>query len=244
MLQAMVADAIAEGVQIKSGVGFVRKIGRTIQSTECQYEAGYIVNAAGLYADQIARQFGFSERYCILPFKGLYLYSDEPPGAPRTNIYPVPDLRNPFIGVHFTVTNEGKAKIGPTAIPALWREQYGGVSRFSLAEFIEITGRGLSLLGNEFRRLAVEEVKKYSRPRMVKLAGELVEGVRLEQYSKWGKPGIRAQLLDIRKRRLEMDFVLEGDDRSMHVLNAVSPAFTCSLPFSQYVCDRIEKATH
>ena len=79
---------------------------------------------------------------------------------------------------------------------------------------------------------------------MVRLAGELVEGVKLEQYTKWGKPGIRAQLLDIRKRRLEMDFVLEGDNRSMHVLNAVSPAFTCSLPFSQYVCDRIEQAVH
>lgn len=242
VLQAMVADAIADGVQIKSGVAFVGKTGRTVQTTECQFEAGYVVNAAGLYADQIARQFGFSERYRILPFKGLYLYSDEPPGALRTNIYPVPDLRNPFLGVHFTVTNEGKAKIGPTAIPALWREQYGGISRFSLAEFIEIAGRGLSLLGNagfEFRRLAFEEVKKYSRRRMIRLAGELVEGVRLEQYSKWGKPGIRAQLLDIHKRRLEMDFVLEGDDRSMHVLNAVSPAFTCSLPFADHVCDRI-----
>ena len=247
VLQAMVADAVAEDVQIESGVAFVSKNERTIQTTGSQYEAGYVVNAAGLYADQIARQFGFSERYRILPFKGLYLYSDEPPGALKTNVYPVPDLRNPFLGVHFTVTNEGKAKIGPTAIPALWREQYGGVSRFSLAEFIEIAGRGLSLLGNagfEFRRLAIEEVKKYSRRRMVRLAGELVEGVRLEQYSKWGKPGIRAQLLDIRKRRLEMDFVLEGDDRSMHILNAVSPAFTCSLPFSQYVCDRIQQAVH
>ena len=247
VLQEMVADAIADGVQIKSGVAFVRKTDRTVQTTECQYEAGYVVNAAGLYADQIARQFGFSEQYRILPFKGLYLYSDEPPGALRTNIYPVPDLRNPFLGVHFTVTNEGKAKIGPTAIPALWREQYGGISRFSLAEFIEIAGRGLSLLGNagfEFRRLAIEEIKKYSRRRMVRLAGELVKGVRLEDYSKWGKPGIIAQLLDIRRRRLEMDFVLEGDDRSMHVLNAVSPAFTCSLPFSQYVCDRIQQAAH
>lgn len=247
VLQSMVADAVTEGIQIKSGVAFVSMKDRMIQTTASRYEAGYVVNAAGLYADQIARQFGFSEQYRILPFKGLYLYSDEPPGALRTNIYPVPDLRNPFLGVHFTVTNEGKAKIGPTAIPALWREQYSGISRFSLAEFIEIAGRGLSLLGNagfEFRRLAFEEVKKYSRRRMVSLASQLVEGVRLEQYSKWGKPGIRAQLLDIRKRRLEMDFVLEGDDRSMHVLNAVSPAFTCSLPFSQYVCDRIQQAVH
>jgi L-2-hydroxyglutarate oxidase LhgO len=244
VLQAMVADAASEGVQIKSEVAFVSLKGRTIQTTASQYEAGYVVNAAGLYADQIARQFGFSEHYRILPFKGLYLYSDEPPGALRTNIYPVPDLRNPFLGVHFTVTNEGKAKIGPTAIPALWREQYSGISRFSLAEFIEIAGRGLSLLGNagfEFRRLAVEEVKKYSRRQMVRLASELVEGVKSERYLKWGSPGVRAQLLDVRKRRLEMDFVLEGDDRSMHVLNAVSPGFTCSLPFSQYVCERIQQ---
>lgn len=247
VLQSMAADAIADGVEIKIGVAFVRKTGPTIQTTESHFEAGYVVNAAGLYADQIARQFGFSERYRILPFKGLYLYSDEPRGALRTNIYPVPDLRNPFLGVHFTVTNEGKVKIGPTAIPAMWREQYGGISRFSLAELFEIAGRGIGLLGNadfEFRRLAFEEIKKYSRRRMVRLAGELAEGVRLEHYSKWGQPGIRAQLLDIRKRRLEMDFVLEGDDRSIHVLNAVSPAFTCSLPFSQYVCGRIQQTVH
>jgi L-2-hydroxyglutarate oxidase LhgO len=245
VLQAMVTDAVSDGVQIKSAVAFLGKTGRMIQTTESRYEAGYVVNAAGLYADKIARQFGFSERYRILPFKGLYLYSDEPPGALRTNIYPVPDLRNPFLGVHFTVTNEGKAKIGPTAIPALWREQYGGISRFSMLEFIEIAARGLSLLGNagfEFRRLTTEEVKKYSRRRMVSLAGELVKGVKLEHYSKWGKPGIRAQLLDIKKRRLEMDFVLEGDERSMHVLNAVSPGFTCSLPFADYVCNRIHAA--
>jgi len=71
-------------------------------------------------------------------------------------------------------------------------------------------GRGLSLLshaGSEFRRLAIDEVMKYSGRRMGRLAGELVEGVRLQHYSQWGKPGIRAQLLDIRKRRLEMDFV-------------------------------------
>lgn len=247
VLQAMVADAMTDGVRIKSGVAFVGTAGRTIQTTEHRYEAGYVINAAGLYADKIARQFGFSERFRILPFKGLYLYSDEPPGTLRTNIYPVPDLRNPFLGVHFTVTNDGKAKIGPTAIPALWREQYGGMSGFSLVEFIEIAGRGLSLLGDagfEFKRLALEEAKKYSRQRMVSLAGELAEGVRLEHYSKWGKPGIRAQLFDIKKRRLEMDFVTEGDDHSMHVLNAVSPAFSCSLPFSQYVCDRIQQAVH
>jgi (S)-2-hydroxyglutarate dehydrogenase len=78
-----------------------------------------MVNAAGLYADKIAQDFGFSGDYRILPFKGLHLYSNEPAGAFQTNIYPVPDLRNPFLGVHFTVTAEGKIKNWPYNYPCL-----------------------------------------------------------------------------------------------------------------------------
>jgi L-2-hydroxyglutarate oxidase LhgO len=88
----------------------------------------------------------------------------------------------------------------------------------------------------------MEEITKYSRSKMVSLASVLAEGEDERNYYKWGRPGIRAQLLDITKKQLEMDFVLEGDNRSMHVLNAVSPAFTCSLPFASHVCDQIDKA--
>jgi hypothetical protein len=63
-----------------------------------------------------------------------------------------------------------------------------------------------------------------------------------ENFLKWGRPGIRAQLMDIQTRRLEMDLVLEGDSNSFHVLNAVSPAWTCSIPFARHVCDGIERA--
>ena len=75
-------------------------------------EAGYVVNAAGLYTDKIAMGCGFSKHYRVLPFKGLYLYSNESPDLIRSNIYPVADLRNPFLGVHFTITAEDKTKIG------------------------------------------------------------------------------------------------------------------------------------
>lgn len=68
-------------------------------------------------------------------------------------------------------------------------------------------------------------------------------GLDERNYKKWGRPGIRAQLLDITKKKLKMDFVLKCDDRFMHVLNAVSPAFTCSLPFASYVCDHIKALT-
>ena len=244
VVDAMQRDAMQEGVELRFDTAYVSRTDQGVRTNSETITAGYVVNAAGLYADKIAIDYGFSEKYRILPFKGLYLYSNEPPGALRTNIYPVPDLRNPFLGVHFTITADGKAKIGPTAIPAFWRENYEGLRNFKLGEMMEVAGRGLGLLTNaqfDYRRLAMEEIAKYSRSRMVALASTLAEGVTESTYQKWGRPGIRAQLLDITKKKLEMDFVLEGDHRSMHVLNAVSPAFTCSLPFAGHVCDQIEQ---
>jgi len=246
VMQSMKAESAREGVQIQASAGFLRRTnGNCIETSAGAFEAGHVVNAAGLYADQIAREFGFSEHYRILPFKGIYLYSDEPAGAFRTNIYPVPNLLNPFLGVHFTVTVDGHAKIGPTAIPAFWREQYQGFERFRLSEFIEVAWRELGLMlfsGFDFRRLAVEELRKYSRRHLVSLAARLAEGVRTADYTRWGKPGIRAQLMDVRTRKLEMDFVIEADDQSTHVLNAVSPGWTCAIPFARHVVDGIEKA--
>ena len=243
VMQAMKKDAIDEGVQIHCGIRYIGSSKGRVMTSQGAYDVGYVVNAAGLYADRIARDYGFSEHYRILPFKGLYLYSSEPVGSIRTNIYPVPDLKNPFLGVHFTVAASGKAKIGPTAIPGFWREQYDGMANFHWNEFLEVALRGVGLLANsnfDFRMLAVKEMAKYSKSKMVSLASELAEGVSPEHYQHWGKPGIRAQLVDIKKRKLEMDFALEGDKHSMHVLNAVSPAFTCSIPFSEYVCQRIQ----
>ena len=242
VMQAMKKDAVAEGVQLHCGVRYLRSSKGQVTTTHGTHDVGYVVNAAGLYADRNARDYRFSEHYRILPFKGLYLYSSEPPGSIRTNIYPVPDLKNPFLGVHFTVAASGKAKIGPTAIPGFWREQYGGMTNFRWNEFLEVIVRGMGLLVNsnfDFKTLAVRELAKYSRSKMISLASQLAEGVKPEHFQSWGKPGIRAQLVDLKKRKLEMDFILEGDQRSMHVLNAVSPAFTCGIPFSEHVCERI-----
>ena len=242
VVNSLEQEAKRNGVQLHYGVRYLKKNGTGVSTTTGKYEAGYLINAAGLYADRVARDFGFSDRYRILPFKGLYLYSDEPVGAIRTNIYPVPDLRNPFLGVHFTVTVDGHAKIGPTAVPAFWREHYERAKNFRLSEFMEIVARELGLLANsqfDFMKLALDEMKKYSRSRMVDLAAALVRDIDKAKYKRWGRPGIRAQLIDIRDRKLEMDFVVEGDSKSLHVLNAVSPAFTCSLPFARHVCDTV-----
>ena len=142
VVAAMVKDAQQEGVEIHYDSGYQSRQDAVVHCSQDSYEAGYIVNAAGLYADHIARDFDFSEHYRILPFKGLYLYSNEPPGTIRTNIYPVPDLRNPFLGVHVTVTSQGKAKIGPTAIPAFWREQYESFGNFKFSELVDAGSSG------------------------------------------------------------------------------------------------------
>lgn len=242
-LAALAADAAREGVDLRWNTAYMGRSGRVVRTSAGAIEAGYVVNAAGLYADRVARDYGFSERYRILPFKGLYLYSEEPAGAFRAHIYPVPDIRNPFLGVHFTVTVDGHMKIGPTAIPALWRENYGGLDGFSASELAEIVRRQAGLFlgaGFDFRRLAWEEIQKNFKGVMVSLAGRLADGAKASDYRRWGKPGIRAQLMDVEKKTLVMDFLLEGDSGSMHVLNAVSPGFTCAMPFAAHVCDRVE----
>jgi L-2-hydroxyglutarate oxidase LhgO len=246
VIEAMSEDARMEGITFWTGAPYLRMKKGVVVTPRESFAAGHVINAAGLYADRIALDFGFSQRYRILPFKGLYLHSNEPPNAFRTNIYPVPDLRNPFLGVHFTVKDDGHVKIGPTAIPALWREQYRGFDNFKFGEFAEVLFREAGLMMSssfDFKKLALEEMQKYSRPRLVALASRLAQNVRLEDYTRWGQPGIRAQLLDIKARKLEMDFVIEGDAHSTHLLNAVSPGWTCSIPFAKYVVDRIETST-
>ncbi|MBF0623280.1 MAG: FAD-dependent oxidoreductase [Magnetococcales bacterium] len=243
VLAALVADARRAGVEIRTGTPFTGWRDGVASSGTTTLAVGYVINAAGLYADRIAARFGFGGEYAILPFKGLYLYSDEPPGAFKTHIYPVPDLANPFLGVHYTITVDGRAKVGPTAIPAFWREHYQGLTGFRADEFLDVVRRELGLLLRNdfgFRSLALQEMRKYRKGWMVRLAGELASGVQPANYRRWGPPGVRAQLIHLGQRRLENDFRYVGDARSFHVLNAVSPGFTCAMPFSRHLFDRIE----
>jgi (S)-2-hydroxyglutarate dehydrogenase len=245
VMTSLVNEAARDGVEFRYGVACLGLGRGRVRTAKGDVEAGFVVNAAGLYADRLATTAGFAAGYHILPFKGLYLYSSEPAGAFRTNVYPVPDLGYPFLGVHVTVNVDGHAKIGPTAIPCLWREQYDWSHGFRLGELAAIAADMTRLAfgaGFDFRSLALEEMRKYHRPTLVARAAALADGIRVEDYTRWGRPGIRAQLVDVRKRTLVQDFVLESDERSLHVLNAVSPGFTCALPFAAHVCDEVERA--
>lgn len=242
--ESLYQDALHAGIKVFTKTAYISSSGNKIKTSNGVINTGYVVNASGLYADHVARTFGFAQDYTILPFKGLYLYAVNNSNSFRCNIYPVPDINNPFLGVHLTVDVNGNVKIGPTAIPAFWRENYNGLENFSLGELIKILGMETRLFVSDhfnFRKLALEELSKIYRRKLVSLASRLAKGIKPEDFTRWGRPGIRAQLLNTKTMSLEMDFCFEGDDRSFHVLNAVSPAYTCAFPFSKMVVEEIEK---
>lgn len=229
------------GVEFVFGDGYESRIDSGIRLKSGRIiKADKVINCAGLYADKVAKDFGFGKDYTIIPFKGMYLKYSNADMPIKTNIYPVPNLKNPFLGVHYTVTVDGTIKIGPTAIPAFWRENYNGFDNFNISEMMSIIGDEFRLFLKDafsFRSLVFEEMKKYNKKYFISLATSLTRRMDPSGFKEWGKSGIRAQLLNINTLELVQDFVIENDERSIHILNAVSPAFTAALPFGEWVVE-------
>jgi len=241
--ETLAGELRAAGVQILLAHPYRRRVeGNTIIAGNVEITARKIYNCAGLYADRIARDFGFCKDYTIIPFKGIHMLAARAPEpGVRTLIYPVPNLQNPFLGVHFNITVDGRVKIGPTAIPAFWRENYKGFANFKFMEMLAIVGWELKLfLTNAFgfRKLAFNEIRKYQRTHLLDLVRPMSQKLDDDAFTAWAKPGIRAQLLHKRTLKLVQDFVVESDNSSAHVLNCVSPGFTCALPFGRWVVDK------
>jgi L-2-hydroxyglutarate oxidase LhgO len=218
--------------------GVVFYFNTSFENSTLQYN--YLINSAGAYADNIAKKFGLAKNYTMLPFKGIYLKYMENKTDIKTNIYPVPNLSNPFLGVHYTITVDGSIKIGPTAIPAFWRENYKGLANFSFSEFTEILyyASKLFILNSfNFRNLAFTEMKNYNSKIFIQKAKDMV--YKIGNDFRPIPAGIRAQLLNTTTNELIQDFVVEHKDSSTHILNAVSPAFTCSFAFAEHVVDEI-----
>jgi L-2-hydroxyglutarate oxidase LhgO len=241
--QALANNVVRDGSTLKLGHKVSQVTQNRIITNFGNYSVGHIFNCAGLYADKIAKPFGYCDDYAMLPFKGLYWYGNWEPGKLKRHVYPVPDSRNPFLGVHLTVTVDGRAKIGPTAIPIFSRESYSGFGGLSPKEILNIVGiypKFLSSTHHDVLGLIKTEMPKYVQRLLVSQAKTLVPSVDPKDFKERGKPGIRAQLLDIKNKKLEMDFVVRGDESSTHVLNAVSPAWTSALAMANYVCKKFD----
>ena len=245
VIRALTQDVIARSVELRFGEQVTSITSGKVVTSHSRYSANHIINCAGLYADRVATLAGLKHPYVMLPFKGLYWHSHLPQGFLTRHVYPVPDPKNPFLGVHATVMVNGEMKIGPTAIPALSRENYNtfkGVKGDELFEMVRNLPRFLASPHHDAKKLVASEVSKYIKRKLVAQASQLIPELKSSLFDHQLKPGIRAQLFDTSTKKLEMDFVINTQENCTHILNAVSPAWTSSLAFAQYVIRGINLA--
>lgn len=213
----------------------------SIRTTRRQFEGRVVVNAGGLHADRLAHQMGVGEQYRIIPFKGQYYeLIAQHRHLVRSHIYPTPDLAFPFLGVHFSRTVDGHVKVGPGSMLAMGRESYErrGWNPRDLRDMIAYPGFWRLWRSKAFRRLVGREWRKSISSRSVwtearRLIPELPSGSLIKS-----RCGIRAQLVSMDGYLVD-DLLIEETPHSLHILNAVSPALTCSLPYAELVASRI-----
>ena len=241
VLESLRKELAASGrARVVTGRAFTGLAGPKLASTSGGPIAfSRFVNAAGAHCDRVARHFGVGEAYRLIPFKGIYRKLRRDASFPvNGNIYPVPDIRNPFLGVHFTRSVHGDVYVGPTAIPAFGRENYGifgGLDREALA--IVGSDARLFFANAGFRSVALSEPRKYVPAFFHRDAARLVKRYDPALFERAAKVGIRPQLVDWRTKELVMDFLVVAKDEAVHVLNPISPAFTCSMDLARRVVE-------
>lgn len=205
---------------------------------------GHLFNCTGQQADRVAQLFGVGTNYILLPFRGLYWQlKANCPIQPRTNLYPVPDLNVPFLGVHFTPSADTApiVSIGPTATMAWGRENYRGIQAVEpkmIADNLKIIASQYVANRGGFRRYVHEQAFLALTPLLVRAAQELIPTVKPEHIELSQKVGIRSQLFNQKTESLEDDFLCLPGDYSTHVLNAISPAFTASFELADLILDQ------
>ena len=201
-----------------------------------------LINCAGLQSDRVARLAGLDPQIRLIPFRGEY-FELEPQTRElvRALIYPVPDPRFPFLGVHFTRTADDRVLVGPNAVPALSREGYqrSDISFRDVADVVSFPG--FWRLAGTFWRTGVAETRRsLNKQAFVREAKRLVPTLTSDQLNP-APSGVRAQAVD-RSGKLLDDFYILSQEKMIHVLNAPSPAATASLAIGSHIADLAEKA--
>lgn len=219
----------------------IRESGRrvVVETTAGALETGYVVTCAGLYADRVAAMAGARLEVEIVPFRGEY-YRLKPAAAHlcRNLIYPVPDRRFPFLGVHFTRLIHGGVECGPNAVLAFAREGYRwrDLNARELARYLRYGGF-LRLAARYWRTGAGEMQRSLSKRAFARGLQRLVPAVRAEDLEA-APAGVRSQAVT-RDGYLLDDFAFHESARAVHVLNAPSPAATASLAIGQHIGERL-----
>ena len=212
--------------------------GLVVETTTNPVHTGNLINCGGLQSDIIAKMMGNTRGLRIVPFRGEY-YELTPQSQKlvRGLIYPVPDPRFPFLGVHFTKKIHGSVEAGPNAVPAFAREGY----KKSDIDFGYLLGLatfpGFWSMAAKYWRMGFGEMyRSYNKSAFVKALQALLPELGMNDV-KPGGAGVRAQAMD-RKGNLLDDFSIIETPNSIHVLNAPSPAATASLVIGEAIADK------
>jgi L-2-hydroxyglutarate oxidase LhgO len=200
----------------------------------------HLINCAGLQADKVAQKFNVGNSYTMLPFKGSYWqFRGDAPFNFTTNLYPVPDLEIPFLGVHVTPSIDGVTYLGPTAVPAMGRENYKGMKGADpmlILNFIRHMATQVAR-DKKMRNYVKNQAFDWTPKKFLNAVKLIVPKVEMNHIERSNKVGIRPQLYDLKKKELVQDFVMLDGPDSTHVVNAISPAFTASFELSDYILD-------
>ncbi len=239
-LIAAKGGVVQTGVKV-TGIHRNKDFGETLVTSAGEIQAKQIINCAGLHSDRVARLSGAKPDAKIVPFRGeYYTLKPEAEHLVKGLIYPVPDARFPFLGVHFTRMILGGVEAGPNAVLALKREGYGKFS-FNLRDAAEsLTYPGFWRLAFKYWRTGIGEIaRSFSKAACVKALQKLVPEIQAADLEEGGA-GVRAQAL-LNDGTMVDDFRIVREEGAIHVLNAPSPAATASLAIGEQIADMLEK---
>ena len=212
---------------------------KLVSSKKETFTGDFLINCAGLFSDKVAKLDGLNPKVKIIPFRGEYYeIVNEKSHLLNNMIYPIADPDLPFLGIHLTKTVDGRIEAGPNAVLAFSREGYSW-TKFNLFETLEtITYKGMVKLGRKYFKTGIDEMyRSLNKAAFVQEVKKLLPGIESEDLVQ--RPaGVRAQAVSDDGSLLD-DFLFEEGYKSLHVLNAPSPAATASLAIGEYIASKV-----
>lgn len=227
VMDARVQDLSREGQRV------------VVSTTQGDYSADLVINCAGLQSDRVASFLGGTPQAQIVPFRGDY-FELKPEAEPlcRGLIYPVPDSRFPFLGVHFTRMITGGVECGPNAVLALAREGYRKTDIDLRDAWQTLTYPGFQRLARRYARMGLEELwRSLNKAAFVRALQRLVPDIRAEHLIP-ASAGVRAQAVSPDGNLVD-DFAITTRPGLIDVINAPSPAATAALSIAATIVDRV-----
>ena len=205
------------------------------------FQGRFLITCSGLMADRTTKMLGIKTDFQIIPFRGeYYQLPTQHNNIVNHLIYPIPDPKLPFLGVHLTRMIDGSVTVGPNAVQGWKREGYGKINFSPTDVWQMVTFGGFwRVLKKNIATGIVETKNSLWKPGYLKLVQKYCPSLTINDLKPY-PAGIRAQAV-MKDGSLVHDFLFAQSPRSLHVCNAPSPAATSAIPIGEYICDKVEQ---